>query len=66
MEFDLNGPLRVELRSDGYYVVGQGIMMAVDTFDEGQQFINHNKNWKNKMKHQPLTQEEIIKASMLF
>lgn len=66
MEFDLNGPLRVELRSDGYYVVGQGIMMAVDTFDEGQQFINRNKNWKNKMKHQPLTQEEIIKASMLF
>lgn len=39
MEFDLSGPLRVELRSDGYYVLGQGMMMAVDTFEEGQKVI---------------------------
>ena len=37
--FDLSGPLRVELRSDGYYVLGQGMMMAVDTFEQGQKVI---------------------------
>ena len=39
MEFDLSGPLRVELRSDGYYVLGQGMMMAVDTKEQGQKVI---------------------------
>ena len=38
-EFDLSGPLRVEFRTDGLYVVGQGMMMAVDTLLEGQNFI---------------------------
>ena len=37
--FDLSGPLRVELRSDGYYVVGQNMMMAVDTLEQGQKVI---------------------------
>ena len=41
--FNLSGELRVELRSDGYYVLGQGMMMAVDTFEEGQKVIV-NKN----------------------
>lgn len=41
--FNLSGPLRVELRSDGYYVVGQGMMMAVDTLEQGQKVIA-NKN----------------------
>jgi len=50
MEFDLSGPLRVELRSDGYYVLGQGMMMAVDTFDEGQEYILRNKNLRAKIK----------------
>jgi hypothetical protein len=39
-EFDLSGDLRVELRSDGYYVLGQNMMMAVNTFEEGQEYIN--------------------------
>jgi len=39
MEFDLSGQLRVELRSDGYYVLGQGMMMAVDTLEQGQKVI---------------------------
>ena len=43
MTFDLSGELRVELRSDGYYVLGQGMMMAVNTFEEGQKYINKNK-----------------------
>ena len=50
MTFNLSGSLRVELRSDGYYVVGQGMMMAVDTFDEGQEYILRNKNLRAKIK----------------
>jgi hypothetical protein len=50
MEFDLSGPLRVDLRSDGYYVLGQGMMMAVDTFDEGQEYILRNKNLRANIK----------------
>ena len=42
-EFDLSGELRVELRSDGYYVLDQNMMMAVNTFEEGQKYINKNK-----------------------
>lgn len=42
-EFDLSGPLRVELRSDGYYVLGQNMMMAVNTFEEGQEYVSKNK-----------------------
>lgn len=41
--FNLSGPLRVELRSDGYYVVGQGMMMAVDTLEQGQKIIAGKK-----------------------
>ena len=43
-EFDLSGSLRVELRSDGYYVLGQGMMMAVNTFEEGQEYVSKNKH----------------------
>ena len=42
-EFDLSGPLRVELRSDGYYVLGQNMMMAVNTFEEGQEYVSKSK-----------------------
>ena len=48
--FNLNGQLRVELRSDGYYVVGQGMMMAVDTLEQGQKVIadkNSGKKYYN-------------------
>jgi len=50
MTFDLSGQLRVELRSDGYYVLGQNMMMAVDTFEEGQEYIFRNKNLRAKIK----------------
>ena len=48
--FNLSGELRVELRSDGYYVLGQGMMMAVDTLEQGQKFIvdkNSGKKYYN-------------------
>jgi hypothetical protein len=48
--FDLSGELRVELRSDGYYVLGQNMMMAVDTLEQGQKIIadkNSGKKYYN-------------------
>ena len=50
MTFNLSGSLRVELRSDCYYVVGQGMMMAVDTLEQGQKVIadkNSGKKYYN-------------------
>ena len=44
--FDLSGDLRVELRSDGYYVLGQGMMMAVDTLEQGQKIIADKNSGK--------------------
>jgi hypothetical protein len=38
-EFDLGGPLRVEERSDGWYVLGENRMMAVVSQSEGLKLI---------------------------
>ena len=35
MEFDLSGPLRIEEREDGYYVVGRNQLIPVDSQEEG-------------------------------
>ena len=37
--FDPTGEYRVEMRKDGYYVLGGNIMNAVDTYEEGIDFI---------------------------
>lgn len=39
MTFDTSGTYRVELRSDGYYVVGQGMLCPVNTREEGLKLI---------------------------
>ena len=39
MEFDTTGKLRLECRSDGWYVVGQGMLMPVDNRQEGEEVI---------------------------
>lgn len=43
MQFDVEGELRVEERSDGWYVVGDGMLMAVGSEQEGQRFIEERK-----------------------
>ena len=40
-EFDLGGPLRVEERSDGWYVFGNKKMMAVNSQSEGLKLIDN-------------------------
>lgn len=39
VEFDTEGPYRVEERQDGLYVVGGGGLYPVDTRDEAEELI---------------------------
>jgi hypothetical protein len=43
-EFDLSGPLRVEERYDGWYVLGNNMMIPVDGQDEGLKLIETLNN----------------------
>jgi hypothetical protein len=42
-EFDTSGPLRVEERTDGLYVVGGRILVAVGSREEGERIIAGNR-----------------------
>lgn len=42
VQFDTDGPYRVEHRHDGYYVVGHGMLMAVESYQEGHDFIQEH------------------------
>lgn len=48
VEFDTGGELRVEARSDGYYVVGQGMLIPVSDRKEGEEVIQELAGKKNK------------------
>jgi hypothetical protein len=39
MKFDTSGPLRLTRRSDGWYVIGEGMLMPVDSPEEGREII---------------------------
>ena len=39
MSFNTSGDLRTELRSDGWYVIGQGMLIAVESKKEGLELI---------------------------
>ena len=39
VEFDPQGELRIERRHDGLYVVGEGMVCAVETREEGEELI---------------------------
>ncbi len=38
--FDLSGPLRLEERADGWYVLGKNRMIPVNSQDEGRKLID--------------------------
>ena len=40
MKFNTEGKLHVEERSDGFYVVGNGMLIPVNSEDEGNEIIN--------------------------
>ena len=47
-EFDTSGELRVECRSDGWYVLGQGLFIPVSGKEEGQAIIRELTGRKAK------------------
>ena len=47
MEFDTSGELRVIHRSDGYYVVGEGMLVAVDNREDGERLIEELRGGSN-------------------
>jgi hypothetical protein len=44
IEFDLSGPLRIEERKDGFYLVGEGTLCAIKNEEEGLKLIENRKN----------------------
>lgn len=47
-EFDTGGELRIEARRDGLYVLGGGMMIPVESREEGQQLIRELTAKKSK------------------
>jgi hypothetical protein len=43
VEFNTSGEHRIERRYDGLYVVGNGLLAAVDSYDEGYKLIDDLK-----------------------
>ncbi len=43
MKFDTSGPMRLTRRSDGWYVVGKGMLIPVDSPKEGREIIAEMK-----------------------
>lgn len=48
MTFDTSGPLRPERRSDGWYLVGGGMLVPVDSRDEALEMIKEMKTKERK------------------
>lgn len=46
MTFNLDGPPRITMKSDGLYVVGNGMLIPVNNYEEGQEIINNHKKEK--------------------
>ena len=43
MTFDTSAPLRLTKRRDGWYVIGQGMLLPVDSPAEGREIIDQMK-----------------------
>ena len=43
MTFDTSGPLRLTKRRDGWYVIGRGMLLPVDSAEEGRAIIAQMK-----------------------
>ena len=48
MQFDLDGEPHIERRSDGLYVVGEGMLIPVDNREEGLATIEAMKERKQR------------------
>ena len=43
MTFDTSGKLRIVRKSDGLYVVGQGMLIPIDSVAEGKEIIRESE-----------------------
>ena len=43
MTFDTSGPLRAECRSDGWYVLGEGMLIPVASREEAESYIKERE-----------------------
>ena len=43
MTFDTSGQLRLTKRRDGWYVIGQGMLLPIDSPEEGREIIAQMK-----------------------
>ena len=49
-EFDLGGEPRIESRFDGFYVVGNGMLIPVNTREEAQKvWLDEHKRWRDEL-----------------
>ena len=48
MTFNTSGPLRLAHRQDGWYVVGEGMLIPVESQEEGERFIAILQKKENK------------------
>ena len=48
MSFNLQGPLRIIKRSDGFYVVGKGMLCPVENREDGECLIEDLRNKRAK------------------
>jgi hypothetical protein len=46
-EFDTSGELRLEYRSDGWYLMGNGMLIPVKDVDEGRELLKVYKDKGN-------------------
>ncbi len=46
MEFNTDGEYRLTFKSDGWYVVGRGLLLPVQDADEGLKVINEMESLK--------------------
>jgi hypothetical protein len=44
MEFETDGPYRVERRSDGLYILGRGLLCPVETIEEADEMLRKLRN----------------------
>ena len=52
IDFDTSGPLRLSLRRDGMYVVGEGMLVPVQDAHEGRQLIENINKTRGRGKHE--------------
>ena len=44
ISIDTNGELRILKLHDGYYVVGEGMLLPMDSYEECQEYIERSNN----------------------